>query len=95
MMAAPKTPVAAMQARCLSALYDAGEGITGEELVPEITVTGNETRAWGVLLDLVEAGRVERSGVGEGARYLLSDEERDAELMRRFYAGERGAHDGN
>jgi DNA-binding transcriptional regulator PaaX len=88
-MAAPKTPVAAMQARCLSALYDAGEGMTGEELVPLITVTGNETRAWGVLLDLVEAGRVERSGVGEDARYQLSDEERNAEFMRRFYAGER------
>jgi hypothetical protein len=51
-------------------------------------------REW-VLLDLVEAGRVERSGVGDSARYQLSADERDAELMRRFSAGEGRGHDGD
>ncbi len=87
-MSPAKTPAAEMQRRCLRALYDAdaGEGMTGEALIPELTVTGNEARAWGILLDLVEAGRVDRSGVGEDARYTLSADERDAEFMRRFYA---------
>jgi len=60
--------------------------MTGEELVKLITVTGNETRAWGILNDLLEAGRVERVGGLAAGYYTLSAEERDAEFMRRFYA---------
>ncbi len=84
---AKKVAANEMQARCVLALYNAGEGgsLTGEALIPEITTTGNDPRAWRILLDLVEAGRVERAGVGEDARYQLTDEERDAEFERRFF----------
>jgi hypothetical protein len=86
-----------MQRRCLRALYDAGEGMTGEELVKLITVTGNETRAWGVLLDLVEAGRVERVGGLAAGYFTLSSAERDAVLFEIFVeSGDPGEeHDGD
>jgi hypothetical protein len=94
-MAAKKSAANEMGQRAIDALYDAGEsGMFGDDLIPRITVTSNEKRAWAILGDLQESGRVERSGVGEDARYQLTDEERDAEFMRRFYAGERGT-DGN
>ncbi len=83
---AAETPVLAMQRRALRALYDAGEGMTGGELVPLVTVTANEKRAWSVILDLTESGRLERSGVGEDARYSLTAEEADDEFMRRYAA---------
>jgi IS5 family transposase len=83
---AKKVAANEMGQRAIDALYHAGEdGETGEALIPEITTTGNDPRAWRILLDLVEAGRVERAGVGEDARYQLTDEERDAEFERRFF----------
>ncbi len=88
-----KTPVAAMQERCIAALYDAElvGGIYADDLLPKITETGNEKRAWNVLLDLVEAERVVQAagaashGGPHGARYRLSPGERSAEFQRRFF----------
>jgi hypothetical protein len=85
-MAAKKTPAGEMSQRAVDALYDAQlvGGMFGSDLTPRLSLTGNEARAWNILHDLVEAGRVERSGVGEDARYQLSAAERDAEFFRRF-----------
>ncbi len=98
-MSPAKTPAAEMQRRCLRALFDAdaGEGMTGEELIPRITVTGNGDRAWRVILDLTESGRLERSGVGEDARYTLSADERDAVFLEIFMEGSDPGeeHDGD
>ncbi len=88
-----KTPVAAMQARCIAALYDAElvGGVYAADLLPKITETGNEKRAWNVLLDLVEAERVVQAagpashGGPRGARYKLSPSEHHAEWERRFF----------
>jgi hypothetical protein len=86
-MAAKKTPANEMSQRCIDALYDAQlvGGMFGDDLVGCISLTGAQTRSWAILLDLVETGRVERSGVGEDARYQLSDDERAAEFERRFF----------
>jgi hypothetical protein len=77
-----------MQARCIAALYDADlvGGMRGSDLISVISATGAEKRAWSVLLDLVEAERLERVGVGDEARYSLAAEEADDEFMRRYAA---------
>jgi hypothetical protein len=101
MAAAKKTAAAEMSRRALRALYDAGEGMTGEELIPLISLTGAEARSWGILLNLVEASRVDRSGVGDEARYTLSADEREAVFMEIFMeSGDPGEdpgeeHDGD
>ncbi len=80
------TPVSKMQARAIAALYDADivEGMLGEDLVPRITVTGNEKRAYAVLLDLCEAERVIQDSPANGSRFRLSKAEMEAEFFRRF-----------
>ncbi len=87
---ATKTPVAAMQARCISALYDADPlgGTFADDLIPRLSKTGNEKRSWAVLLDLCEAGRVIQASPGgpHGGRYSLTAEEADDEFMRRYAA---------
>jgi hypothetical protein len=87
MSSAKKTPLLAIQQRCVSALYDADPlgGMFADDLIPRLSKTGNEKRSWAVLLDLCEAGRLERSGVGEDARYQLAADERAAEFQRRFF----------
>ncbi len=84
---AARTPANEMQARCIGALYDADTvgGMRGDDLIPLISRTSNEKRSWGILLDLVESGRLERAGVGEDARYTLSAGEIEAEFQRRFF----------
>ncbi len=81
------TPVSKMQSRAIFLLYDADivEGMLGEDLVPRITVTGNEKRAYAVLLDLCESERVIQDSPAHGGRYRLSKAEKDAEFERRFH----------
>jgi hypothetical protein len=84
---AVKTPVKAIQERCISILFyaDIVEGMLGEDLVPRLSLTGNEKRSWAVLLDLVEAERVIQASPAEGSRFRLSKAEKDAEKERRFH----------
>jgi uncharacterized Fe-S cluster-containing protein len=85
-MSPVKTPVLAIQERCISALYDADSlgGVRGEDLIPRLSLTANEKRAWAVLLDLCEAERVIQDSPANGSRFRLSAAEMDAEFSRRF-----------
>jgi hypothetical protein len=80
------TPVSKMQARAISALYDAEPvgGIFADNLIPLISATHNDKRSWAVLLDLCESERVIQDSPANGSRYRLSPGELDAEFMRRF-----------
>ncbi len=83
---AVKTPVQAMQERCISILFDADivEGMLGPDLVSRISLIGNDSRSWSVLLDLVEAERVIQASPANGSRFRLSAAEKNLEFMRRF-----------
>jgi hypothetical protein len=90
---AVKTAVASMIARCVSALYDAGNvgGMYEDDLLPIVSATGNLKRARAVLRDLVESERLvqaagpEAHGGSHGPRYKLSPSEHHAEFERRFH----------